>query len=72
MSSRRCRAVKGGFHAGQTAKARLGPPCAVTPLRDMTASILPALTIAMENLAVRIGESTEWSAGKSLSHDTPP
>lgn len=25
------RAAKGGFQVGQTAKARLGPPCAVTP-----------------------------------------
>jgi hypothetical protein len=25
------RATKGGFQAGQTAKARRGPPCAVTP-----------------------------------------
>jgi hypothetical protein len=24
-------AAKGGFQAGQTAKARRGPPCAVTP-----------------------------------------
>jgi len=24
-----------GFQAGQTAKARRGPPCAVTPFRDM-------------------------------------
>jgi hypothetical protein len=25
------RAAKDGFQVGQTAKARLGPPCAVTP-----------------------------------------
>jgi len=31
-------AVKDGFQAGQTAKARRGPPCAVTPYKDMTAS----------------------------------
>jgi len=30
-------AAKDGFQAGQTAKARLGPPCAVTPERDMAA-----------------------------------
>jgi len=28
-----CGASKNGFQAGQTAKARQGPPCAVTPLR---------------------------------------
>jgi len=26
-------AAKGGFQVSQTAKARLGPPCAVTPIR---------------------------------------
>jgi len=31
-------AQEDGFQAGQTAKARRGPPCAVTPFRD----ILPA------------------------------
>ena len=29
----RCPAAKDGFQVGQTAKARLGPPCAVTPVR---------------------------------------
>jgi hypothetical protein len=28
-----CAAAKDGFQVGQTAKARLGPPCAVTPVR---------------------------------------
>jgi len=31
----RMQANKDGFQAGQTAKARQGPPCAVTPFRDM-------------------------------------
>jgi len=30
-------AAKGNFQAGQTAKARPGLPCAVTPKRDMAA-----------------------------------
>jgi len=32
-------AAKDGFQAGQTAKARLGPPCAVTPKKDMAANV---------------------------------
>jgi len=32
-------AAKDGFQAGQTAKARLGPPCAVTPEKDMAANV---------------------------------
>lgn len=30
-------AAKDGFQVGQTAKARQGPPCAVTPKEDMAA-----------------------------------
>ena len=32
-------AAKDGFQAGQTAKARLGPPCAVTPEKDMATTV---------------------------------
>jgi hypothetical protein len=32
-------AARDGFQAGQTAKARLGPPCAVTPEKDVAASV---------------------------------
>ena len=31
---KRMQAREDGFQAGQTAKARRGPPCAVTPFRD--------------------------------------
>jgi len=31
----RRRVAKGGFQGGQTAKARRGPPCAVTPERGI-------------------------------------
>ena len=33
-------AAKGNFQAGQTAKARLGLPCAVTPKKDVAAGDL--------------------------------
>jgi hypothetical protein len=33
MMTRWMPAAKDGFQVGQTAKARLGPPCAVTPQR---------------------------------------
>jgi len=36
-----------GFQAGQTAKARQGPPCAVTPFRDIwTASVANTMQLA--------------------------
>jgi hypothetical protein len=54
MSHSRRIMATGGFQDGQTAKARLGPPCAVTPPRgDMATSCAFSRAACLARLATR-------------------
>jgi hypothetical protein len=51
--ARKWMAAKGGFQVGQTAKAQHGPPCAVTPERDMAAFTHETLAHSPEKQILR-------------------